>query len=192
MSGKFTNRPKQELNSTTYSEEAATQTASMRFQWSVGILCTLVSLGLTIIIVGQRQVLVLLERNDLPVELDKLNTQLSNLNIFKDSVEKLLNQGNKEMKDLDDSMAKLAPVIEGKKGQIDDCQAEKKIKNDELEDLEKESMQIEENLKSESGAWNLEISNLKEQLVGYREICDYVKKNTLAMKLCGNKTVTVS
>lgn len=104
---------------------AATQTASMRFQWSVGILCTLVSLGLTIIIVGQRQVLVLLERNDLPVELDKLNTQLSNLNIFKDSVEKLLNQGNKEMKDLDDSMAKLDPVIEGKKGQIDDCQAEK-------------------------------------------------------------------
>eukprot|EP00064_Thunnus_orientalis_P009376 superscaffoldBa00001185_g9400 len=61
------------------------------------------------------------------------------------------------------------------------------MKDDELASIENENNKIKDALKMESDAWKREIDTLTAQLFGRREICDYVEKNTLAMKLCTRK-----
>ncbi|KAF1381729.1 hypothetical protein PFLUV_G00157030 [Perca fluviatilis] len=158
----------------------------MRVQWMVTILCALLSMGLVLIIVGQHQVMTMLEKANqkLPKESQKLDDKLSDLKSLKALVEKLLSAENNAVKDMEEGVPKLVPDIEKKKIEIDTCQAEKKIKADELAAVEKEHTETHENLKRESDAWNQEINNLKPQVMGYREICNHVKKGTLAEKLC--------
>ncbi|XP_034748771.1 uncharacterized protein si:ch73-347e22.8 [Etheostoma cragini] len=158
----------------------------MRVQWMVTILCTLLSMGLVVIIVGQHQVTLMLDKANqkLPKESQKLDDKLSDLRKLKASVEKLLSAENKAVKNLEESIPKLIPEIEKKRIENDACQGEKKTKGDELAAVEKEHTETLANLKQESDAWNQEINDLKPQVTGYREICNHVKKGTLAEKLC--------
>ncbi|XP_078123831.1 uncharacterized protein LOC144528853 [Sander vitreus] len=155
-------------------------------RWMVTILCALLSMGLVLIIVGQHQVMTMLDKANekLPKESQKLDDKLSDLGSLKALMEKLLAAENKAVKDLEEAVPKLVPEIEKKKVEIDACQAEKNTKADELAAVEKEHTETHENLKRESDAWNQERNNLKPQVMGYREICNHVKKGTLAEKLC--------
>lgn len=99
----------------------------MRVQWMVTILCILLSMGLVLIIVGQHQVMTMLDKANekLPKESQKLDDKLLDLRSLKASVEKLLAAENKAVKDLEEAVPQLIPEIEKKKVELDTCQAEK-------------------------------------------------------------------
>lgn len=162
----------------------------MRFLWIVSILSTLVSMGLLVIIAGQYQVLVMLDKGSEKLQMvsQELDNERANKETFKVTVKKLLVQRTKVVQDLEAELAKLSPELEKKKTENDACQAEKKTKTGELASVEKKHTETEATLEAESDAWKDEIISLRRQLTGYRLICDHVKKDPLALKFCGNKT----
>lgn len=99
----------------------------MRFQWIVSILSTLVSMGLLVIIAGQHQVLVLLDKGSekLQMESERLDNEHTNKELFRVTVEKLLVQGTKVVEGLEAAVAQLGQEMEKKKAENDVCQAEK-------------------------------------------------------------------
>lgn len=104
-------------------------TASMRFLWPVSVLATLVSMGLLVMIIGQKSVITMLngaiEKQE--VKLDGLNAQYINQEFVKVTVEKLVAQVIKMVEELQATVAKLSPELEKKKAQTDSCKAEKVI-----------------------------------------------------------------
>ncbi|GAA6227308.1 uncharacterized protein si:ch73-347e22.8 [Lates japonicus] len=150
-------------------------------------------MGLLVIIMGQLQVLGMLEKatEDLEIKSQALDDKITNEDLFRVTADKLLRQGQKVVEDLEGTLAKLSAEMEQKKTENDACQAEKQTKNEELAGAESAHTETEATLISESDAWNQEIATLKAQLTGHSPICDHVKNNTLAVKLCGvNTTLT--
>lgn len=99
----------------------------MRVCWIVSILSTVVSMGLLMVNTGQYQMLAILNtRNEkLQKQSEKLYNQFLDEEIFKVTVENLVTQGKKVMKNLEDTVAKLNSEMEKKKTENDACQAEK-------------------------------------------------------------------
>ncbi|KAM3596408.1 uncharacterized protein V6R79_014002 [Siganus canaliculatus] len=161
----------------------------MRFQWTVTFISTFVSMGLLVIIVGQHQMLATLNRGieKQHSNADELDKQHVDKTFFKSTVEKLVAQGMKTTVELEATVAKLIPEMETKKTESDTCDTEKKTKNDELAAVEKEHADVEAKMKEESNSWAEEITTLKGQLTEYRPACDFVKRDSLAEKLCGAK-----
>lgn len=79
------------------------------------------------IVMGQYQVLLLLNKNseNLQLESERLGSQLINQNLFKATVEKLLVQGAKVVEDQEAKGAQLRAEMEKMTTENDACQAEK-------------------------------------------------------------------
>ncbi|KAM7373317.1 hypothetical protein PAMP_008180 [Pampus punctatissimus] len=82
---------------------------------------------------------------------------------------------------METSVNELLLKFQKKKAENDVCQAEKKIKDDELAAIQNGNAKTEGLLNADSDAWKQEISTLKEQLLGYSKICDYVKDKAQAV-----------
>ncbi|KAM9339869.1 uncharacterized protein ABDE67_015597 [Symphorus nematophorus] len=102
-------------------------------------------------------------------------------------MEKLMDQRKKAWEDLEATMAKLNTDMEKKKTENDACQAEKKTKAEELASAEKEHTETQATLKAEADAWNQEINTLKVKLTEISPVCDHVKSDPLAQKLCAKE-----
>ncbi|XP_068566712.1 fibrinogen- and Ig-binding protein-like [Cebidichthys violaceus] len=161
----------------------------MRAQGLVAILSILVSMALLMIILSQQQLLTNLYREieKLPIELERLGNEQSNLDTSKVTLEKLLTQEKNVVEHLEAEVAKTSRDMEKTKTEIDVCQAGKKTAADELAAKEKELPETDASLKAESDAWKQEITKLKAQTIGYRPICDYVKTEEKAKTSCGTK-----
>ncbi|CAK6949279.1 hypothetical protein EPR50_G00147850 [Scomber scombrus] len=102
-------------------------------------------------------------------------------------MEKLLTLGSKFMKNKERMVARLLQKLEKKKTENGTCQADKKKKAVELARIQNKHKKIKVALKKESDAWKEEINTLTAQLFGHRAICNYVRNNTIAVKLCTRK-----
>ncbi|XP_065804093.1 uncharacterized protein si:ch73-347e22.8 [Labrus bergylta] len=161
----------------------------MRYQWICVILSSLVSMGILVIVFGQQQVMKIMDKGQEKLEMYKqrVDNQYINVELIKMTMEKRLTQRSKELWDLEAVVAKLGPELEKKKTEIATCEKEKNKRTDDLTGIKKEQNEISASLNAASNAWNQEINMLKEQLTGYRSICDHVKNRPLALKLCGPK-----
>ncbi|XP_059206551.1 uncharacterized protein si:ch73-347e22.8 [Centropristis striata] len=160
----------------------------MRFLWIVTIICTLVTMGLVMIILSQSQVFIMMNNDSdrLPNAMKALDGRMSNLIPFKEQFERRLDQGKKDWQNLEAAIAAMGPGMDKMKENIDICKEEQKTKAEELEAVQNEYTQMKETLKPQSDAWKQEIENLKAQLVAISPICAHVKKNsTLPLNLCG-------
>ncbi|KAM6974353.1 uncharacterized protein LKV04_015997 [Tautogolabrus adspersus] len=161
----------------------------MRFQWIAAILLSLVSMGALVVVMGQYQVMNIMTKVEEKLKMDrqKVGNLYVNEDFIKVTMERQLALRSKVLGDLDAEVAKLGPVLEKKKTEIATCEAEKNTKTDDFTSIKKEQNETAASLNAASNAWNQEINILKELLTGYRSICDHVKNNTLALKLCGPK-----
>ena len=93
----------------------------------VGLLCSLVSMVLVLVILGQYQMLTRLKdaSENMQLQSKRLEDQLSGLESFDVAAEKLLVQGKKVIKDVEAEIVQLAPEMERKKKETDACEAEK-------------------------------------------------------------------
>ncbi|KAM7373319.1 hypothetical protein PAMP_008182 [Pampus punctatissimus] len=124
------------------------------------------------------------ENEKLKLKSEELDSQYTNEDLQRESVVKLVAMGKKLVQGMETSVNELLLKFQKKKAENDVCQAEKKIKDDELAAIQNENAKTEGLLKADSDAWKQEISTLKEQLLGYSKICDYVKDKAQAVKLC--------
>uniref|UniRef100_UPI0037E7455B uncharacterized protein n=1 Tax=Semicossyphus pulcher TaxID=241346 RepID=UPI0037E7455B len=161
----------------------------MRTQWIVSIATTLLCMGILVVVMGQYKVLILMDKGEEKLKRDvkRLDNQYVNEDLVKTTMEKMLVQAQKAAENLQAEVNKLSPEMQKKKAESYVCQEGKKTTGDELAGTEKERTETEASLKVESDAWNQEMNVLKEQLTGYRQICDHVKQVPLALKLCGPK-----
>ncbi|KAM8767144.1 uncharacterized protein AB9X84_006151 isoform 2-T2 [Acanthopagrus schlegelii] len=162
----------------------------MRSLWIVSASSSLMSMILLTFIFGQYQMLTVLNQSHEKslIRSGELDNQRRNDELFKATLEKMVLQWRQVAENLEATLAKLGPATEKMKVKRDACQAEKKVKVEELAALLKESTVTRATLKAESDAWKKEINTLTAQLTGYRPVCDYVKDRSLARKLCGPKT----
>ncbi|TKS88323.1 hypothetical protein D9C73_023247 [Collichthys lucidus] len=162
----------------------------MRFQWIFFIFSILVSMALIMVILSQYKLTIMQNKRveDLQFELRALENSYINEELFKGKLEELVVQQTKVAGDLEGALTSLSETMVKKKTETDACQAEKKTTGDELTSKEKEQTDTEATIKTESDAWTQEINILKAQLKEFRPICNYVKKDPLVLKLCGNNS----
>ncbi|XP_054873767.1 uncharacterized protein LOC111585217 [Amphiprion ocellaris] len=165
------------------------QTASMRFHWIACVFSILVSMGVLMVIVGQRHVIEMLNKTEdrLKVESERLSKEHPHEVQLKDLAEKDFSQKLKEVEEMETVVVKLLTGMEPKKEEVQNCQAEMKADTDSLNEAEKAQKENEANLKAESGVWNQEIDSLKAKLLEHSPVCAYVKKGAMIGNLCGSK-----
>ncbi|XP_069032265.1 uncharacterized protein [Embiotoca jacksoni] len=162
----------------------------MRHLWIIVILPILLSMGLLIVVIGQHQVMDRFDKrtDNLRAELGQLYIRCVEQELVKISLENLLARGINALRDMKIAVIRLESEIEKKKSESETCQEEEKTRKEELGYIQQSFSEMKVNLERDSGAWKQEISTLKTQLTEYRPICDHVKKDTQAVKLCGTKT----
>ncbi|CAG5885950.1 unnamed protein product [Menidia menidia] len=164
----------------------------MRSCWILSTLTILVTLGLVLVILGQYHEMLTIDRKteSLKVFKGRFDTRLLYEDRFKDSIEKLLSEGQSMTKTLETALETLGQEVEKKKTEQDACQAEMKTKKEEVESSEASNKQTTDALKAESDAWQQETNTLKAQLTQVSPICEYVKKKDEATKLCATNATS--
>ncbi|XP_034456112.1 uncharacterized protein LOC117770601 [Hippoglossus hippoglossus] len=158
----------------------------MRIQMTMGLLSILVSTGLVVVIMGQYKDLATVEEESDRAKEDFQRTfdRVSNKELFKDSVEKLLQQGKTALEELEPLVSNLVQEMQKKEKEDETCKNEKQPIRDELAKTEKELIDTEAPLKAESDAWKQEIAKLQEQLKGHSPICNFLREDQGAVQLC--------
>ncbi|CAB1443366.1 unnamed protein product [Pleuronectes platessa] len=153
----------------------------------------MISLGLVVVIMGQHKELSIVEEESERANEDFQQTfdRLSNKDLFKESVGKLLQQGKKAVEELEPLMPILEAEKQKKEKEDVTCQTEKQSRRDELAQKEKELTDTEAPLKVESDAWKGEIAKLQEQLKAHSPICDFLRADLGDLQLCA-KTVAAA
>lgn len=143
-------------------------------------------MALLIIIVSQKQLLLVLNKRLERQErgLEDFNKQYMRVDSLKGSLEQLLAKGTEELQGLQAALTGFSPAIEERKTKIDACLAAKNTIHDELVGAEKTNAEAKDAFKPESDAWKQQIDTLNAQLTGHRSVCDHVKDDPAARKLC--------
>ncbi|KAM4630358.1 uncharacterized protein ACJ7VT_000051 [Polymixia lowei] len=161
----------------------------MRIEWVVSGLSAMVSIGLAMVVFGQHKMLTKLnvDSMELDIQVEKLDVVRKDRGFLRGLLDKQLEQRKSTVDELEAEVAKLAPEEQKKKTENDACQTDKTKKNEELEAIQKEKTDTEAKLKTESEAWTQELATLKQQVEQRSKVCDFVKKDSAAEKLCDIK-----
>lgn len=164
----------------------------MRGYWIVIILATLVALGLVMVVQSQYQMEDIMNKKTeaLTVALEELSNEYLSQDSLKVSVEKVWQKSQKAAEELDAEINKINAEMERKKAENDACQGEMKTAKEELADAQKTHEETKIVLEAEIETWNQEIKTLKVTLTQNSPVCDYVKKDAKAEKLCNNTVST--
>lgn len=98
----------------------------MRSYWIASILTTLMSMGLLVVNTGQYQMLAILNTRNVKLQnhSEILYKKLLDEEMFKVTLENLVNRAKKVVTDLDATLVTLNSEMEKKKTENDDCQAQ--------------------------------------------------------------------
>ncbi|XP_078146416.1 uncharacterized protein LOC144542883 [Centroberyx gerrardi] len=158
----------------------------MRSDCVVSVLSFLLSMATVMVVFGQHQQWILMtgQSVELDMQIEKVNAALEDRRFLKDLVQKQLEERKKMVVDLETEMANLAQDEQKKKADNEACQAEKKTKDEELAGKQKEKADTEAALKTETDAWNETIGALTKQIEQHSKVCEFVKDDPMARKLC--------
>ncbi|KAL0962572.1 hypothetical protein UPYG_G00341900 [Umbra pygmaea] len=161
----------------------------MRVAVVLGVLTTLISMALALIVYGQHLTEAKLNLQNLQLDQsERARTgQLKERQWIVNLLEGQVESKKKNLEEMDVEVKKLTEEQGKMKAEIDTCLATKKTTEDELAPIQKEMSDIEASFNTEKETWNGEITNLKKQMEERSKVCDFVKKNSTdayVMKLC--------
>ncbi|KAK5611027.1 hypothetical protein CRENBAI_023081 [Crenichthys baileyi] len=158
----------------------------------LSLFSVLLTLGLLMVIMGQyKEMEILLQSNEQltkskQMAYNKLQYEID----LKSSLQDLKTKGEQVLKDSEAELTKLTTQLEGKTPETSACQEQLKIKIEELGPLEETVNSISGAFKAKSEIWVKDIVDLKASLTAPSPICNYLKDDKEAMKLCSTQTIS--
>ncbi|CAL8396980.1 unnamed protein product [Gadus morhua 'NCC'] len=111
---------------------------------------------------------------------------------IKNTVQNQIDQQRKYLEEMEGERGKAHIEQQQKAAELDDCKANRKVKEQEFADTKTEVASVEDNLSKMRAAWAEQIATLKRDHMQPSPICAFIKKDTLGAKLCGSEAAVVA